>query len=345
MFSGFTFSVTIGYICGWSRHRWMGKPGGCGLNLLYSEQFAQATMLGRGTARRSKSTRQRVGSARPPRGTLTMSSQNPLQAPTSSLDGTFSDAFAGPSHGARFWQPDRLIQIARLSTGDALLAGLVHELNQPLGAMANYAQVGLHALESGAKSGTNDVRKPLNRIVEQADRAGQITRRLRRLIDREDFDPSPTAINSLVQQTASLLRGLERFHQTRVELVLADGLPNVTADRMEIMLVITALVKNAMEAMTQIPPESRTVVIRTALGEGEEIEIGVEDAGPGLDADDLDRIFLPFYTTKPKSIGLGLPLCRSIVARHGGRIEAISKPAGGGTCRFTLPVARKGAGS
>ena len=275
-----------------------------------------------------------------------MPSQNPLQAPTLPLDLAPSDALVGPINGTTLWQLDRLLQIARLSTGDALLAGLVHELNQPLGVMTNYAQVGLHFLEGGAQSGTNDVREPLNRIVEQADRAGQITRRLRPLIDRGDFDPSPVAVNSLVRETVSLLRGLDRFHQTRVELVLADGLPNVTADRMEIMLVLTALVKNAMEAMTRIPPESRTVVVRTAFGEeGDEVEIGVEDAGPGPDPGDLDRIFLPLHTTKPKSIGLGLPLCRSIVARHGGRIEAISEPAGGGTFRFTLPVAKQGARS
>jgi signal transduction histidine kinase len=112
------------------------------------------------------------------------------------------------------------------------------------------------------------------------------------------------------------------------------------------MLAITALAKNAMEAMAEIPPESRQVVVRAAIDEeGKGIEIRVEDAGPGLGPGDLDRVFTPYYTTKPKSLGLGLSLCRWILARHGGRIEALSDPAGGGMFRFTLPFAKEGAAS
>jgi signal transduction histidine kinase len=182
----------------------------------------------------------------------------------------------------------------------------------------------------------------IEQISVQADRAGQIIRRLRDFVRRADSSRSRENINDLVGDVLGLLEIEARAHNVKLETVLAADLPRIAVDRIQIEQVITNLVKNAMEATWDLSPEQRHVTLRTEMNEDKMLQVSVIDTGKGIKVEELNQVFEPFYTTKQSGMGLGLSISRSIVEVHGGRLEAVTNAHKGMTFRFSLPVAAEG---
>jgi signal transduction histidine kinase len=230
---------------------------------------------------------------------------------------------------------------AHVLPADEGLRELAHELSQPLGAIANFARACRQQVTALSGQGRGDVVDSLDQIVEQAERAGQIVRRVRESIRRGDCPRRPVDLNDLIRRLAVMLEVEARAHEVRLELVLGRSLPEAMIDRLQIEQVITNLAHNAMEAAEGVPRARRTVTIRTSLAAENELEVAVEDWGRGLRQEESQRLFEPLESRKADGLGLGLWISRSIVEAHGGRIQAVPNGQQGTTFRFRLPVGNR----
>ncbi|MGH8502730.1 MAG: two-component system sensor histidine kinase NtrB [Gammaproteobacteria bacterium] len=235
-------------------------------------------------------------------------------------------------------EEQRLAQVGRLGVLGEMAAGIAHEINQPLTAIATYAQAGRRLL-SNAACDKNDLIEALDEIDRQALRAGEVIRRLRALIKTGEGDRKTLALGDVLSEALQLSQLDARAHDARIELQVDSGLPEVAVDVIQIQQVLLNLVRNALEAMTHTPVSSRVVTIRAAAVSGDEIRVDVSDCGEGLSQEVKERLFTPFFTTKPQGMGIGLSLCRSIVTAHAGEMRCEPNPAGGATFGFTLPAA------
>jgi C4-dicarboxylate-specific signal transduction histidine kinase len=236
----------------------------------------------------------------------------------------------------------RLTHVSRLATMGEMAAGIAHELNQPLTAIASYAQACDWLLARGSTD-TAEIRDALQQITAQGLRAGEIIRRLRNLVRTPDTQRVLADANSLVEELRGLALTDARVHNARLEMELARDLPQVLVNRVEIQQVVLNLVRNAIEALESVPPERRLIALRTAAGPDDTVEISVMDTGPGVDPKILDRLFSPFVTTKPAGAGLGLAIARSIVEAHKGTLRYRPDGAGGACFLLRLPHAQGGA--
>ena len=233
--------------------------------------------------------------------------------------------------------------VARLSILGEMASNLAHELNQPLGAIANYARGCTRRLETGTAEPAQ-LAEVTRAIAEQADRAGQIIARIRNFVRKRASQLEPTSVNEAVHAALALCEGQARSGGIVIARDLADSLPPVLADRVQIEQVVLNLVKNALDAMQDGPAgtaggSARTVTVRTGRDEEGRVEVAVADQGQGISAEARERLFDPFFTTKPGGMGLGLSICRTIVEAHGGHLWATDNPGGGAVMRFVLPVA------
>jgi two-component system sensor kinase FixL len=236
----------------------------------------------------------------------------------------------------------KLTHVSRLATMGEMAAGIAHELNQPLTAIASYAQACDWLLARGSTD-TAEIRDALQQITAQGLRAGEIIRRLRNLARTPDSQRVLTDCNSLVEELRGLALTDARVHNVRLEMSLAPELPQVQVNRIEIQQVVLNLVRNAIEALESVPPERRDLILRTCPGADDTVEIAVADSGPGVDQKIVDRLFSPFVTTKPTGAGLGLAISRSIVEAHKGTLRYRPQVAGGACFSLRLPHAQGGA--
>ena len=225
--------------------------------------------------------------------------------------------------------------VLRVSALGEMAAQLAHELTQPLGAIANYAAGCRRRLERDPQPSPEMV-DVVDRIGREALRAGAIIRRMREFLQKSEPQRRAVDVNALVREVAEFLDGEARERGVAVDLLLHPDLPAVAADGLEIEQVLINLARNAIEAM-QGTTRAPTLAIETRRGPPDTIEVFVRDSGPGLPQGGVDAIFEPFYTTKPRGLGMGLAISRSIVELHGGTLAASSDP-GGATFRVTLPV-------
>jgi PAS domain S-box-containing protein len=231
-----------------------------------------------------------------------------------------------------------LAHVARVSSMGEMASAIAHEINQPLTAIANYAYACLRLLRGGQATG-GEALEVMQRVAAEAERAGEVVRKMRSFVRGEEGQVSALDANFLVGEVLRLAAPEAR--QSGVELVqaLAPGLPEVLADSIQIQQVLLNLVRNAAEAIVAGDCAERVVRIETARADPGQVEIRVADTGPGLAPEALARAFEPFYTTKADGIGIGLALSRSIVDAHGGRLWATSSAGHGATFHLTLPVA------
>jgi PAS domain S-box-containing protein len=230
-----------------------------------------------------------------------------------------------------------LARISRLTMLGEITGSLAHELNQPLTAIlsnARAAQILLGSHPLGA-----ELSEILQEIAEASLRAGDVIRRVRTWIARDQLQPQPQQVdaNDIVTDVERLLRSELIIRQVRLSLSLQPGLPPVSADRIQLQQVILNLSLNGMEAMHDRPGSERHLSIVTSLVEGG-VQVAVRDVGSGIDREHLHRLFDPFFSTKPSGLGIGLSICSSIVSAHGGRIWAENNAGPGATLFFTLPV-------
>lgn len=233
---------------------------------------------------------------------------------------------------------DRLTQFGRLSTMGEMAAGLAHEINQPLTAIANYAQALQRLLAAPDPTDSEDVEFALGQISAQALRAGEVIRRLRAFVkDRE----AHTEITDAARLAGDLLVFAEsdaRLNDIRLRIEAEDDLPSVACDPVQIQQVVLNLIRNAIDATNEAKPARREIAIRTRLDDRGDVEISVEDHGPGISAQVAQSLGNPFFTTKPHGTGLGIAISRSILRAHGGRLSHRPTSGGGATVFFTLPV-------
>lgn len=231
-----------------------------------------------------------------------------------------------------------LAHASRVNTMGEMASGLAHELNQPLAAIANYSRGCLRRIRSGAGT-VDDLTRAIEQVCNQADRAADIIRSLRRFVNKEESPRQPQELQAIVSE-AMLIAGPEAHtHQVDVRLKLMPDMPPVLGHAIQIEQVVLNLIRNAVEAMDEMPPLQRCLELRTFMEAGVAV-VEVRDSGPGLPRETLTRIFDPFFTTKTSGMGMGLPICRSIVEAHGGTLTAFPNPKGCGlTVRFTLHLA------
>jgi two-component system, LuxR family, sensor histidine kinase TtrS len=235
---------------------------------------------------------------------------------------------------------DRQAQVAhleRVSTIGQMATGLAHELNQPLGAIANYAKACRSMVEVG-RGTPSQVTDMLSEIQSQAMRAGEIIHRLRAFVKKQQPKARPVDANDLVDETLRLLAFELRASGTRVVLRLADDLPKVLADRVQIGQVLVNLIRNAQDAMPHLAGELTITTARSA-DDPSTVAITVCDNGAGVSPENLPRLFDAFFTTKSNGLGVGLALCRTIAEDHGGRLTATPNATSGMTFQFTLRAA------
>ena len=230
-----------------------------------------------------------------------------------------------------------LAHISRVSTLSALAASLAHELNQPLMSILANAEAAQSFLER-TNAGSREMSEMLADIVEADKGAGEVIHRLRELLRKGQVQFGPLNVNNVIEDVLRLTRSELSHRGVVASAELTPALPPVQGDRIQIQQVLLNLVMNACEAMDG-PRKVRKVHLCTRADHEKEVEISITDSGSGVPTADLERIFEPFMTTKEHGMGLGLSVCRTIVAAHGGRLWAENNADAGATFRLTLPCA------
>jgi C4-dicarboxylate-specific signal transduction histidine kinase len=220
-----------------------------------------------------------------------------------------------------------LAHVNRVTTMGQLAASITHEVNQPLAAIVNNADACLNWL---AANNLEEVRESAALVVKDGHRAAEIIDRIRALIKKAPPRKDPLGINEAIVEVITL---------TRSEAV-KDGISVRThqGDRVQLQQVILNLILNAVQAMSGVSERSRELLISAEKEASGAVLVTVQDFGPGLDPESVDRLFDAFYTTKPQGMGIGLAICRSIVEAHGGKLWAIANKDRGATFQFTLPT-------
>ncbi len=239
-------------------------------------------------------------------------------------------------------QHDQLAHASRVLVLGELASALAHELNQPLTAVLSNAHAALR-LQANARGVTLDeeVEETLRDIAQDAARAGEIIRRMRDLVQKGESRKAPLDVNQAIRGVEALIRAAALEDSVTVFVDLAPGLPLLIGDTIQVQQVVLNLVRNGMEAMRPLPKAERRMVVRS-FPEGETVVVSVEDSGPPIAREVLDRLFVPFYSTKSNGLGMGLSISRSIIQAHGGAIEAQSSGERGLRVRFTLPLGGRG---
>ena len=231
---------------------------------------------------------------------------------------------------------EELAHVLRLHTIGEMAASLAHEINQPLCAITNYAQGGAHRLRAGTLE-PEALLRAFEQIALQGLRAGQILRGIRGLVRRQDELESAVDVNALAGEAVRVLEPQARQHGVIVRLESGAGLPPVQANPTQIEQVMVNLLLNGVQAIADGEAARREVVVAT-MRSGDTIEVAVSDTGAGIAPSIADNLFVPFFTTKTRGLGLGLAISRSIIENHGGRLWAIPNGEAGTTFRFSLPV-------
>jgi C4-dicarboxylate-specific signal transduction histidine kinase len=227
----------------------------------------------------------------------------------------------------------------RVTTMGELSASIAHEVNQPIAATVTNAQAALRWLRAQPPD-LDEVRASLNRIVEDGNRAGNVIGGIRAFINKVPPRKDRFDLNEAILEMIALTRSEMLKHGISLQTELAPGLPRVEGDRTQLQQVILNLVVNAIEAMGGIDEGTREFRIKTERAAGGGVLVTARDSGPGLDPENVEHVFTAFYTTKPKGMGMGLAICRSMVEAHGGRMWASANEPRGAVFQFTLPLQR-----
>ena len=233
-----------------------------------------------------------------------------------------------------------LAHVSRMSTMGELAASLAHELNQPLTAILSNAQAAQRFIANNSAS-LEEVKEILADIIKDDSRAGEVIRQMRSLVKKEALEFALFDLTSTIREVVVLARTDAILHNIHVSLDIDPGLPLVRGDRVQLQQVLLNLLLNAFDAMKDCPANKREITVRAEHGGRRMVEITVADHGTGLSGDKLDKIFQPFYTTKPNGLGMGLSISRSIIEAHGGRLWAKNNADCGATFFFTVPVANE----
>jgi C4-dicarboxylate-specific signal transduction histidine kinase len=229
-----------------------------------------------------------------------------------------------------------LARAARLTTMGELAASIAHEVAQPVAASVANANAGLRWLGAEPPD-LEEARQALGRIVRDGGRASDILGGIRALVRKASPRKDRLDINDTIQEVIALTRAELHRNGISARTRLADGLPPVQGDRIQLQQVMLNLILNAADAMSESGDEPRELLITTDEDEANAVRVAVRDLGPGLPPESRGRLFEAFYTTKAGGMGMGLSICRSIVEAHGGRVWATANEPRGAVFQFTLP--------
>lgn len=234
-------------------------------------------------------------------------------------------------------QRQEVTHLMRVSVLGELSGAIAHEVNQPLTAILSNAQAALYLLRQKSPN-LAEVQGALQDIVQEDNRAGEVIRRLRGLLKKEESRSELVDINELVRQTLAILNNELIKRRVAADTDLTDRIPSLLGDPIQLQQVLLNLVMNAMDAMASMPAPIRQLTISTRIDSAGRVEVGVRDRGPGFKSAKDSKLFEAFYTTKEQGLGLGLTICSTIVRAHGGDINLKNDPSGGAIASFTLPA-------
>jgi C4-dicarboxylate-specific signal transduction histidine kinase len=229
-----------------------------------------------------------------------------------------------------------LAHVARLTTLNALTASIAHEINQPLSGIITNAGTCLRML-NGDPPNVDGAIETVRRTLRDGNRASDVITRLRTLYSKKEFRLEPLDLNEATQEVIALV--LSDLQRNRVVLrsELAEDLPPVIGDRIQLQQVTLNLLRNASDAMVNVEDRPRQLLIRTQREADDRVRLSVQDAGSGVNPQELERLFEAFYTTKSAGMGIGLSVSRSIIERHHGRLWAEPNDGPGVTFLFSIP--------
>jgi two-component system sensor kinase FixL len=235
-------------------------------------------------------------------------------------------------------QRERLAHVGRLSTMGEMTASIAHEINQPLTAIAMYAQSSLKLLQREDPD-LGKLAAALEKLNTQSLRAGAIIERIQRFARARESQRERSRLNNLLRDLVKLAEGDARLQDVTITFDLQDGLADVYCDPIQIQQVALNLIRNAIDAMKGIDcRHGNAITITSRALEGGMVEVAVSDQGPGVSDDQVMLLFKAFHTTKKDGMGMGLSICRTIIAEHGGVLSHRKNPGPGVTFFFTLPT-------
>jgi PAS domain S-box-containing protein len=228
-----------------------------------------------------------------------------------------------------------LAHVARVTALGEMTASIAHEVNQPLAGVVANAEAGLRWLDRETPD-LNAVRRSVEWIIEDGNRASDVIRRVRALVNKAGVEKVPLNINDVIREVVVLVQRELISNQVSLRVELAPDLPMILGDRVQLQQVIINLAMNGIEAMQPVADRQRELVIRSY--HNNQVAVSLTDCGVGISAENTDRLFKAFFTTKTAGMGMGLSICRSIVEAHDGRLWATANVPHGATFQFTLPV-------
>jgi PAS domain S-box-containing protein len=229
-----------------------------------------------------------------------------------------------------------LARVTRVTTLGELTASIAHEVNQPLAAIVANAEACLRWLGRGTPD-LEAARRSVEWVIDDGNRASEVIRRIRALANKADIEKIPLDINDVIRDVIALVQRELISHDVSLQMQLASALPMILGDPVQLQQVIINLVMNGIEAMRSVTDRPRELVILSRRDETQ-VLVSVTDCGVGISAENADRLFNPFFTTKSGGMGIGLSICRSIMEAHSGRLWAMANVPQGAMFQFALPV-------
>jgi PAS domain S-box-containing protein len=228
-----------------------------------------------------------------------------------------------------------LAHITRVMTMGELAASIAHEVNQPLSGVVINGNACLRWLAGDPN--LEEAREAVQRIIRDGKRAADVVARIRTLTTKRTTSKEPLDLNEAIREVVALAEGQARRNRVSLRMESNDEPAAVLGDRVQLQQVVLNLIMNGLDAMITVGDQARELVITTHTGEGNQVAVAVRDSGIGLEPQNEERIFTPFYTTKPEGMGMGLSISRSIIQNHGGRLWATANDGPGATFQFTVP--------
>jgi PAS domain S-box-containing protein len=231
-----------------------------------------------------------------------------------------------------------LAHVSRVMTLGELTASIAHEVNQPLAAIVTNSNACLRWL-GGATPNLVEARQAVERIIKDGYRASEVISRVRTLVKKTPPRHDLVDLNDVIIEVLALAQSQARRNHVFLKRELADGLPPVLGDRVQLQQVILNLIVNGLEAMAKVTESARELTVSSGKDETGNLFVAVRDSGEGIDEANLERVFDAFFTTKPEGMGMGLAICRTIIESHGGRLWVTANSPRGAVFQFTLPQA------
>ena len=240
-------------------------------------------------------------------------------------------------------QRQQVSHLTRVAVLGELSGALAHELNQPLTAILSNSQAAQQLLQN-VPLDLEELQEILQDITNEDKRAGEVIKRLRTLLKKGEAQRQLLDLNDIVQEVVALSHADLVARNIELSTRMGSGFPRVLGDAVQLQQVLLNLVRNACDAMDAIAFPQRKLTIISAVYAPDLLQVSVADRGVGITGTDLEKLFEPFFSTKPQGMGLGLSISRSVIAAHGGRLWAQNNADGGATFAFTLPVRTEASG-